>query len=131
MFWTVSVGFVWSWQWLVVQHQRLVAGVHVQDPARVLAVERDEAAAVDDQVGLVVEHLGGRAHLDRDRARAAVEGDHAALGHRVTTACEVQLSGVPVPTTWSGETASATPAPAGTAARRPGCRAPAVAASRG
>ena len=38
------------------------------------------------------------------------------LATALTTACEVQLAGVPVPTTWSGDDVSAAPAPAGTVA---------------
>ena len=49
---------------------RLVARVLVQDPAGALAVERDQAAAVEDDVGLVVEDLGGRGHRDRRPGRA-------------------------------------------------------------
>ena len=60
---------------------RLVARVLVQDPAGALSVERDEAAPVEDDIGLVVEDLGGHGHRDRDRVRAAGERDDPALGH--------------------------------------------------
>ena len=81
------------------------------------AVERDLAAAVDDDVGLVVEDLGRGAHADRDRVGAAVEGDDAALRDRRDDGLAVQLAGVPVPTTWSGRDVSAWPAPGGIGAR--------------
>ena len=59
----------------------------------------------------------------------AVEGDDAALGDRARRRpATVQLAGVPLPTTWSGADASASPAPGGIVAPPSGCPASVAAA---
>ena len=82
MFCTVSCGVC-----LVLAVRRgpalgLVAGVHVQDPARAAAAERDLAAAVEHDARGGVADLRGGGHRDHDRRRAAGEGDHPAGGDR-------------------------------------------------
>ena len=90
-----------------------VAGVHVQDPARALAVEGDEPTAVDDDVRSVVEDPGRRAHRNRDGRGPQLKVMIPPWATALTTACEVQLPGVPVPTTRSGSEVSTRPAEAG------------------
>src|SRR6185369_1332643 len=59
-----------------------IAGVQVEDPALTGAAQRDQPAAVQHQLGVLVDDLGGGGHGDRDRIRAAVEGDDPAGLHR-------------------------------------------------
>src|SRR5690606_22468077 len=61
-----------------------VARVHVQDPAGATPAQRDQTAAVDDDViaGVVVD-LGRLVQRDGDGGGATVEGDHSAFGDRV------------------------------------------------
>ena len=83
-------------------HLRRVAGVHVEDAAPALPAQRHQPAAVEDDQRAGVPDLGRGRHPDRDRRRAAREADDAAGPTAATTAAEVQLAGVPWPTTRVG-----------------------------
>src|SRR5262249_1926235 len=82
--------------------QRLVAGVHVQDPPRAAAADRHHPAAVQDDPPAGVADLGRGLHRDRHRAGPQENVITPPAATAATTACEVQPAGVPSPMTWSG-----------------------------